>query len=66
MKPSEQAKAAGLDSLAQVTELTGVPNRTLIDWAKTKPELFNVILKGCTLKAGKYKPALENLNNLLG
>ena len=47
MKPSEQAKALGLRSLKEVTERTGVTSRTLRNWAKHKPALFQTVLKGC-------------------
>ena len=46
MTPSEQAKAAGLDSLAQVARATGQSARTLINWHKHKPDLFEAVLKG--------------------
>jgi hypothetical protein len=45
--PSEQAKAAGLESLAQVVRISGVSQRTLINWHKHKPQLFAVVLAGC-------------------
>ncbi len=44
---SQQAKAAGLKSLAQVSELTGVSFQTLNNWAKHKPQLFEAVLLGC-------------------
>ena len=47
MTPSQQAKAAGLKSLAAVTKITGVSKSTLFDWHKNKPRLFAVVLKGC-------------------
>jgi hypothetical protein len=50
MKASEQAKAAGLKSLAQVSELTGVSFQTLNNWANTKHDLFQVVLLGCVEK----------------
>jgi len=45
--PSQKAKQAGLKSLAQVSELTGVSFQTLNNWAKNKPDLFKVVLIGC-------------------
>ena len=45
--PSEQAKAVGLESLAQVVRISGVSQRTLINWHKHKPQLFAVVLAGC-------------------
>lgn len=46
MTPSQQAKAAGLKSLLQVSELTGVSIQTLSNWAKNKPKLFRAVLLG--------------------
>jgi len=46
MTPSQQAKAAGLKSLLQVSELTGVSIQTLSNWAKNKPHLFRVVILG--------------------
>ncbi len=47
MTPSHQAKQAGLKSLAEVSQLTGVSFQTLNNWAKNKPNLFNVVIQGC-------------------
>lgn len=47
MTPSQQAKAAGLKSLSEVSELTHTSPQTLANWHKNKPELFNVVLIGC-------------------
>lgn len=47
MTPSQQAKAAGLKSLAAVSTYTGVTRSTLYDWHKTKPDLFAIVLRGC-------------------
>lgn len=46
MKPHEQCKQAGLKSLAELSELTGVKTRTLINWHKNRPLLFNAIIRG--------------------
>ena len=43
---SKQAKNSGLKSLNQMSELTGVQVRTLINWHKDKPVLFKIILVG--------------------
>lgn len=48
MNASEQAKAAGLKSLAQVSKITGVSVQTLNNWHKNKPDLFAVVLAGCS------------------
>lgn len=55
MTPSQQAKAAGLKSLLQVSELTGVSIQTLSNWAKNKPDLFRVVLKGAVADLGKQQ-----------
>lgn len=47
MTASKQAKAAGLKSLAQVSDITKQSNQTLINWHKNKPELFRIVLLGC-------------------
>lgn len=46
ISPSEQCRQAGLESLAELIQLTGLPKRTLIRWHKTKPRLFELVLKG--------------------
>jgi len=46
MKPSETCKAAGLKSLAELSELSGESVQTLNNWYKKKPRLFEIILKG--------------------
>ena len=46
MTPSQQAKSAGLKSLLQVSEITGVSIQTLSNWAKNKPKLFRAVLLG--------------------
>jgi len=46
MKPSEQAKVLGCQSLAQVARVTRQSEQTLINWAKNKPELFKLVCLG--------------------
>jgi hypothetical protein len=48
--PSEKAKAVGLKSLTQVSELTGTSLQTLINWERDKPKLFDIVLIGCKYK----------------
>ena len=43
--PSKTAKELGCKSLAQVSQLTGIPVSTLKDWHKQKPETFNKLCK---------------------
>jgi hypothetical protein len=47
MTPSQQAKAAGLSSLAEVSRMTGQSPQTLNNWSRWKPELFRVVIAGC-------------------
>lgn len=47
MTPSQQAKAAGLKSLAQVAKMAGRSDRTLTNWHRNYPELFRVVIAGC-------------------
>jgi hypothetical protein len=47
---SEQAKRAGLNSLAEVSEISGVSYQTLHNWKRSKPLLFDVVLLGCLEK----------------
>ena len=51
MTASQQAKEAGMKSLAQVSEITGISFQTLNNWHKKRPELYAVILLGCKQKA---------------
>jgi len=46
MTPSEQCKAAGLKSLAELAKISGVSVQTLINWHKDKPALFATALAG--------------------
>ena len=50
MTASQQAKAAGLKGLSEVSEITGVSLQTLDNWSKNKPKLFEIVIKGCWLK----------------
>lgn len=46
MSPSEQCKAAGLRSLAELSRISHTSERTLINWHRDKPELFKVAIAG--------------------
>ena len=50
MTPSEQCKAAGLKSLAELSEITGQSVRTLSNWHKDKPVLFRIVLIGAVVE----------------
>jgi len=47
MSASDNAKKAGLKSLATVMEMTGQSRQTLQNWHKDKPDLFRVVIAGC-------------------
>ena len=47
MTPAEQAKAAGLKSLTQVSQITGQSLNTLTNWHRDKPDLYRIVLLGC-------------------
>lgn len=44
---SRQAKDYGLNSLNEVSDLTGVSYQTLINWHNNKPYLFDIVVFGC-------------------
>ena len=44
MKPSEECKLAGLDSLNELAALSGKSKNTLINWHKKSKALFDVAL----------------------
>ena len=44
--PSDQCKAAGLNSLAELVLITSESKQTLINWHKNKPILFKLVLLG--------------------
>ena len=60
MSPAQQAKAAGLKSLLQVSELTGVSIQTLSNWAKNKPELFQVVISGSVKELLISQPVIRD------
>jgi len=58
MTPSEQCKAAGLKSLAELSRLCGTSAQTLNNWHKNKPALFAVVVAGAVvIKAAKINRA---------
>lgn len=46
MTPSQHCKLSGLNSLVELSHLTGVSAQTLINWSKHKPVLFKTVLAG--------------------
>jgi len=57
MTPSQKAKSAGLKSLAQVTQMTGVGKDTLRNWNMNKPELFRIVIAGCVAEIKQQEKA---------
>jgi len=53
MTPSQQAKAAGMKSLAEVTRMTGQSKETLRNWSINKPQLFSIVIAGCVAEKEK-------------
>lgn len=53
MTPSQQAKEAGLKSLSQVSDLTGVSLQTLTNWHRDKPALFKTVILGVKHRVGE-------------
>jgi hypothetical protein len=49
MTPSEQCKAAGLKSLAELAKISEVSVQTLINWHKDKPALFATVVAGAVV-----------------
>ena len=56
MKPAQTAKAAGLNSIAEMSELSGVKIRTLQNWHYQNNQLFHIVAIGCV--AVKENPEL--------
>lgn len=53
MTAAETAKSAGLKSLSEVSELTGVSTQTLNNWHNDKPRLFAIVIAGCAAITSK-------------
>ena len=56
MKPSEQCKAAGLKSLAELSKISGESVQTLNNWSKHKPIVFDLVLRGAVVKKLEAAP----------
>lgn len=59
MTPSKKAKQAGLSSLAEVSQMIGKPPQTLNNWFNDEPELFDIVIIGCSVK--KHSPTIIKL-----
>lgn len=53
MTPSQQAKSAGLASLAELSKISHVPVDTLKGWHKRQPERFEFVCLGAWLVKAK-------------
>lgn len=53
MTPSQQCKAVGLKSLAQLSEITETPVRTLQDWHRDRPKVFGMLVEQAVTKSQK-------------
>jgi len=53
LKPSELCKKEGLNSLAELSSITGKSQRTLINWHKSQRALFYIVVLGAS--AYKYR-----------
>ena len=47
MTAAEQAKKAGMKSLAEVSQMTDIRFQTLNNWHKNRPKLFRLVILGC-------------------
>lgn len=56
--PAKAIKQAGLQSLAQVSEITEQSPQTLSNWFYNKRKLFDVVIDGCA-KSGLLSGDLE-------
>ncbi len=59
MTASEQAKALGLDSLTEVSQMTGISRQHLGTWHNENQNLFKIVLIGCA--ARKHKSHILNI-----
>lgn len=50
MTASQTAKAAGLASLKELTEMSKQSPQTLTNWFNDKPELFDLVVKGAAVQ----------------
>jgi hypothetical protein len=55
MTASQQCKAAGLKSLAEVSRMVCKPVQTLHNWHRESPKLFSVVIAGSVIKKNELK-----------
>ena len=46
MSASDVCKNRGLDSLKQLSELSGIPTKTLARWYQDRPQAFDLLIRG--------------------
>ena len=49
--PSEICRAAGLQSLQELVDLTGQHRQTLMRWSREKPDLFRIVVQGAAAES---------------
>lgn len=64
MTPSEQCKAAGLRSLADLARMVHKPPQTLRNWHRDSPELFAIVVAGAAQRYGCYLDAANKIERL--
>jgi hypothetical protein len=53
---SEMAKAGGLPSLNYMQQMTGIRRNTLDLWNRDRPQLFDVMVRGCRVEPDPMAP----------
>ena len=53
MTPRSEARAVGLDGMAEVMDSTGQSLQQLLDCHRDTPQLFRIILLGCLYEKNK-------------
>ena len=61
IKPSQKCKSAGLTGLAELVEITGKCQNTLINWSKASPAFFDLVIIGAVTvkKAGWIRKEIK-------
>ena len=62
---SEKVKAKGLKSLKQMSEMVKRPVSTLHNWHREYPDLFNLLLLGCSMSVLTRKPMTSEATKAL-
>jgi hypothetical protein len=64
MTPSQQCKAAGLKSLAELVRISGESEQNIINWHKKRPLRFRLLLAGAVIERRSYE-LNDRLDDLL-